>query len=201
MWAVIVAVIAGLIFLAVLIFSIPFDLAWQIEVYGKPKYKLRWAWLFGLVSREIKPSRRAPKKPKPKRKPKKGKSRFGIRTVLEFLRIKGLVSQLIRLVRQILHCFHIRRLEAEFVVGLDDPADTFWLFAVTEPVNRLLDYFQPFPVSIRPSFTEAALEGYTRGMLRIYPIQFTLPVIRFIFSLPVFRLIRKVIAVRWRNGK
>jgi len=203
-WIILLSVIGGLIILGILLFSIPFDLSWKLEVYGKPKASLRWSWLFGLLDKEIRTGKRAPKKPKKKKARGKlnvRKAIAGIRQGSDYLRIKGLVSQFIRFMKRALRRIQIRRLEAELRVGLDDPADTFYLFAITEPVNRIINYSLPYPVSIQPSFIEPIFEGYFYGTIRIYPVRFLLPLAQLIFSVPVFRLIKKVVASRWRRNR
>lgn len=203
MWIVIAAVIGGLILLVVLITAIPLDLAWRLEVYGRPRLSLKWSWLFGLLSREIKTRKRAPRKPRTpaKRRFHPKKTAEGIRAALGYLGIKGLIRQIVRLTGSILHRLNIREMQAEFIVGLDNPADTFYIFALAEPVNRILDNFQPYPVNIIPSFIEPVFEGYCTGKVRVYPIRLAPPVIRFIFSLPVLKVLAKVISTRWRRKR
>jgi len=205
LWIVVAAVIGGLILLVVLITAIPLDLAWRLEIYGKPRLSLRWSWLFGLLSREIKARKRAPGKPRPRTPAKRRfhpkKIAEGIRTALDYLGIKGLMRQIIRLTGSILHSLNIREMQAEFIVGLENPADTFYIFALAEPVNRLLDNFQPYPVNIIPSFIGPVFEGYSTGKVRVYPIRLAPPVVRFIFSLPVLKVFARVISTRWRRKR
>lgn len=187
--------------LGILILSIPFDLSFRFEFYGKPKFDLRWAWFFGLLSREVKPGKRKPKKPRARRKFELSQTIERIRAASEFLQIKGLITQFIRLIKRTFRRFKIRELEVEFHVGLDDPSETFYLFAITEPLNRLLNHLQPYPISIRPSFVEPIFEGYAHGSVRIYPIRLAPPLVQFIFSPPVFKLIRKMVAARWKRNR
>jgi hypothetical protein len=201
MWIIIVSVIVGIIILGVLILSIPIDLSWQLYIQGKPRFSLRWSWLFGLISREVKARRRPSGKEKVRRKFGITKAIRGMRTAYEFLGIKGFKNQSMLLIKRVIHCFKIKKLEMEIYVGLDDPADTFYLFALTEPINRLLDYAQPYRVAIRTSFAESIFEGYSNGQLRLYPIELAPPLMQFIFSAPAFRLLKKVISNRWKKGR
>ena len=60
MWAILI--LASLLVLIVFAFSVPLDVVLRVDVYGRPKFRMRLAWLFGLVSKEIIPKKE--KKPK-----------------------------------------------------------------------------------------------------------------------------------------
>jgi hypothetical protein len=200
-WIIVLAVIGGLLLLGIILLLIPLDLSWQLEVYGKPRSRLRWAWLFGGISREIKPGQRAPQKEKTQRKIGISQVIKGIRIFLDFLRIKGLINQLQKFMKGAFHSIKIRDLEAWLHVGLDDPAETFYLFAATEPINRIFDYTLPYPVHIQPAFEEAVFEGYFNGAIRVYPIRLIPPLAQLVFSAAAFRVVRKVVVYRWRRSR
>jgi hypothetical protein len=166
-WIIVVSIIGGLIVLGILLLSIPIDLAFQFEFYGQAKFNLRWSWLFGLLSRDVKPGK--PKlKPKPRRKFSIWRTLRSIRSASENLWTKGLMTQFFRLIKGVFRQFKIRNLDINFHVGLDDPSETAYLFALTEPLNRLLAHVQPYSVSIQPSFVEPVFEGYAHGSVRVY---------------------------------
>ena len=205
-WIIVVAIIGGLIVLGILLLSIPFDLVFRMEFYEKRKFELRWAWFFGRLSRDIKPGKR--KLEKRKTEKPRARRKFGlirtlqrIRTASGYLQIKGLIAQSIRFMKRVFRHIRIKELEAELNVGLDDPSENFYLFAITEPFNRLVNNIQPYPVSIHTSFVGPVFEGYAHGSVRVYPIRLVLPVAQFIFSPPVFRLIRKLVAARWKRNR
>jgi hypothetical protein len=199
LWVIALEVIGGLLLLGILIMLVPFDLAWRVEVYGKPKYHLEWTWLFGLLSREIKARRRAPPGKPPPKKAKRANILKRVRTVFRFLRVKGLAKQVLRWLKETRRSFRVRNLEAELEIGLDDPADTACLFLFSGPLNRLLNCIRPYSVKIHPSFVEPAFSGYCRGQIRVYPVLLVPPTLRFVFSLPAFRLIRELVI--WRRKK
>ena len=58
MWVAIT--LASLAIILILALCVPLDVVLHANVYGKPKFQLRLAWLFGLVTREI---RKGEKKP------------------------------------------------------------------------------------------------------------------------------------------
>ena len=193
MWVIIA--LAGLFALVVLVLSIPLDLAFRLDVYGRPKFSLRLVWLFGLVSKELK---RGKKKPS-KRKPRK---RRGGRGIFRILRTKGLLRQLKALVMDILGCLKIRDLSIDFRVGLDNPADTGLLFATIGPSLIFLSPSVRRSISIKPSFeVEAVLEGYAQAAVRLRPIRLLVPLLRFVFSLAFLRVIKTVVLAKWKRKK
>ncbi len=199
MWIVVGAVIGGLVFLGLLAISIPISLVWRLEVYDRFKISLRWNWLWGLISRDIQARRR------PRKKRRKGfslkKALRNLRNTQDFLNNKGLIGHFTRFLVRIFRRIHFRKLEAELRIGLGDPAETFYLFLLTEPANRLLGSRQSYPVNIRLSFDEPVLEGYFQGEARIYPIEMVPPVLALVFSAPAFRLIKRMVAARWKRNR
>ena len=198
MWVIIA--LAGLFALVVLVLSIPLNLAFRLDVYGRPKFSLRLVWLFGLVSREIGRKKKAkPKKAKPKKaKEKKG----GARKALKILRTKGLLRQLKILVTDVLSRLKIRDLSIDFRVGLDNPADTGLLFATIGPSLIFLSPSVRRSISIKPSFeVEAVLEGYAQAAVRLRPIRLLVPLLRFVFSLAFLRVIKTVVLAKWKRKK
>ena len=58
MWVVIT--LASLAALIILILCVPLDMVLHVDAYGRPKFHMRLAWLFGLVSKEITKAKRKP---------------------------------------------------------------------------------------------------------------------------------------------
>ena len=200
---IVIAVIGGLIILGLLILAIPIDLFWVMETYGQPRFSIRWSWLFGLVSQEVPTKGKISKR---KRKPFGRKLRRinllrRLRNGGEYLQVRGLASRLLQFTRQIMQCLHFEKLEIDLIIGLGDPAETFYLFALGEPFQRWLNFRQPFPVKLRYSFSEPMVQGYSKGSVKLYPIQLAQPVLQLIFSRPAFRVLRKVIRNRWQRKR
>lgn len=201
MWAVIT--VCSLVVLIILILCVPLDVLLHIDVYGKPKFSMRLEWLFGLVSKEV---RKRKKKPEEKKKAVKGKPKFirwqkKAQDIFEILQTKGLLSQLKRLLRDILSRLRIRKLEANFRVGLDNPADTGLLFAFIGPATVFLNYSFPYRIRVQPSYDKAVFEGYLHGTVRLRPIQLVPSFIRFAFSLAAMRLLKKLALTKWKRKK
>jgi len=87
-------------------------------------------------------------------------------------------------------------------VGLGDPADIGLLFALIGPVMPFLAPSSVKRIAVRPDFSDSAVcEGFMQGALRIQPIKLVVPLERFVFSLPVIRLVTKFILRRWKLKK
>jgi len=200
----VVATLASLAAIIIFVLCIPLNAVLDIDIYGRPKFRLRLVWFFGLVSRGITKRRKQPKEEKRiaegKRKPKKRKIKA--RTIFKILRTRGLLGQLKRLLRDILKCLKIRDLKADFRVGLDDPADTGLLFALIGPTIFFLGSSRVHEIRVQPSFEdEAVFEGYLRGAVRLIPIQLVIPLLRFVFSWATLRLIKILVLAKWERTK
>ena len=201
MWA--IAVLVSLAVLIALFLCIPLELVFRANMEGRPKFSIRLIWLFGLVTRELRQTRRAPAKKgviEPERKP--GYCIQGLRVTYEILQTKGLLKQLrsfiIRTIRQI----KVRELAANLKVDLENPADTGLLFAVIAPANLLMNYFLPYPIKIEPSFTgESFITGHLHGEIRLWPIQLAVCLTVLAFSLPTLRAAKKLVFYRWRRKR
>ena len=201
MWA--IATLAGLVGLVILVLCVPLDMAFWVDVYGKPKLRLRLrlVWLFGLVSKELsREKKKAEEKKVLKEKPKK-KRRVGFGAILEILKVRGLAGQFKSLLRGVIRSFRISQLEANFRVGLDNPADTGLLLAVIGPVTHILNRSFPHQIRVQPSFTEAVLEGFSSGNLSLRPIQLVPPLVRFIFSLATIRVLKILALTKWKRKR
>ena len=190
MW--VIATLAGLAGIIIFVLCVPLDAALNVDTSAKPKFRLRVKWLFGLVSQEVKRGEKKPEEKKKVTKEKPAKKRgkdFG--TILSILRTRGLLKQLKYLVRDILGQFKIRELVVDFKLGLDNPADTGFLFASIGAISPFLNLPSQYQIRVQPSFeNEAAFEGYLHGVLRLRPIKLARPFIRFVFSLAALRVVK-----------
>jgi hypothetical protein len=195
----VIAALAGLAGLTILVLCVPLDVAFNIDMSGKPEFKLRLVWFFGLISKELS---RENKKPEAKRKITKEKRRIWFRTTLRILRTKGMPRQLKDLVKDILGQLKIRELGVNLKLGLDNPADmglVFALMGATTPFLRLPSQYQ---IRVQPSFYgEAVFEGYLQGVLRLWPITLVWSLLRFIFSLAAFRVVKILVLSKWKMKK
>lgn len=192
MW--VIATLAGLAGLTIFVLCMPVDAALNIDTSVRPKFRLRLVWLFGLVSKEVK---REKKKPEKKRK-----RRIGFRTISRILRIKGLLRQVKDLVRDVIGQLKIRELAVNLKLGLDNPADTGFLFASIGSITPFLSLPSQYQLRVQPSFyDEAVFEGYLHGVLRLWPIKLVRPFVRFVFSLATLRVVKVLVLSKWKRKK
>jgi len=202
LWVVIA--LASLAAIIIFVLCIPLNAVLDIDIYGRPKFRLRLVWFFGLVSRGITKGRKKPKEEKriAEGKRKRKKRKIKARTIFKILRTRGLLGQIKHLLRDILKCLKIRDLRADFRVGLDDPADTGLLFALIGPTIFFLGSSRAHEIRVQPSFEdEAVFEGYLRGAVRLVPAQLVIPFLRFVFSLATLRLIKILVLAKWERTK
>lgn len=199
MWVVIwlVVALASLIAILAAILSIPFDILCHVEVYEKPKFRMRLRWLFGLLKKDI----RAKKKPaKKKKKGKLGEGRKWLWAAFRIIRIKGMLKELRRLVKAIFKSFKVRKLQVNFKVGLDDPADTAFLVGIINASRLFWKPSFPHEIDIRADYEgEVFLEGYTHLTVRVLPIQIVVSLLRFLFSWSTIKAARILVVTKWKK--
>jgi len=195
LWVVIWLVVALASLIA--IFSVPFDIICNIEVYEKPKFRIRLKWLFGLLKKDIRKKKEPAEK---KAKKKLGEGRKWLWAAFRIIRIKGMLKQLRHLAKGILHSFKIKVLRVNFKVGLDDPADTAFVVGI---INSPLLFWEPsFPheIDIRANYEgDAILEGYTHIKVRVLPIQIVVSLLRFLFSWSSIKAMRILVVTKWKK--
>lgn len=91
MWALVT--LCSLILVVVLLLCVPLDVVFDLEVYGRPKFRMRLTWLFGLVSKEVGRGReRAEEEARVIEEKRKRRERWITgRTIFKILRTKGLL--------------------------------------------------------------------------------------------------------------
>ena len=202
MW--VIATLAGLVGLFILVLCVPLDAVLSIDTSEKPRVRLKMAWFFGLISKELRREKRKPaeKKEVTKEKRKKKRRRLEFRTILKILRTKGLLKQVKNLVRGIIGQLKIREVAVNLKLGLEDPADMGLAFALIGSTKPFLNIPSQYQIRVQPSFYgETVFEGYLRGVLRLQPIKLVGPALRFVFSLATLRLLKTLISSKWKRKK
>ena len=196
--------IASLVALVIFVLCVPVGLALRMDASGRPRFSVRLAWFFGLVSTELKEEKKKAKVEERKAEGKKEREhgKGNARLVFEALRTRGLLKRLFRLLRDILSRLKFKELGGDLRVGLDNPADTGLLFAFVTPTSLLLNSSSLYDIRVQPSFAEGAVfEGYLYGAVRVWPIQLIPPLTGFVFSLPVVRAVKAVVVTKWKRRK
>ena len=151
--------------------------------------------MFGLISKRLGGKKKKPKVPRKKKEKKKG-SRFKF---WGMLRTTGLLKQVLLLLKGILSCIHLKKFELQLKLGLDNPADTGFLFGYIYAVRGLLP--AKSGIAINPEFSEAVIEGHSRGIVTLTPICFVRPVSKFVFSKVSLRVFWGIITGKWKKKK
>jgi hypothetical protein len=201
LWFIIVLV--SLAVLTTLFLCIPLDLIFRGNTEGRPKCSIRLIWLFGLVSTELRRTRRKPPEEREvEHKKKPGDLTQRLRLSLDILQTKGLPTQLLSFIKRTIRQIKVRELVANLKVDLENPADTGLLFAFIAPANLLVNYFLPYPIKIQPSFTgESFIMGRLYGDIRLWPIQFAACLMGLAFSLPTMRVVKKLVIYKWKRKR
>ena len=194
--------IVGFLAVLVLLACIPLEIIARLDVYGKPKPKLRLRWFFGWFSKEI--AREERKKESARAGRKRGVS--GVNTSLRILRIvsvRGLWRQLKNLLFDLILTLKFSDLKTDFKIGLGDPAYTGFLFAFLAPAAYFINLFSPGKLNLQPSFDKDILfEGYATGKVKFRPVQLIGPALRFVLSKAGFRIVRMLVTKKWgRKGQ
>jgi hypothetical protein len=198
----VIAVLVSLAVLITLVLCIPLDLFFRANVEGRPKFSLRLIWLFGLVTGELRQTRKKPEEKRVEYEGKPGDWLQRLKVTLEILQTKGLLKRLRSFIKRIIGQIKVRELTANLKVGLDNPADTGLLFAFIAPLNLAINYFLPHPIKIQPSFTEESfITGYLYGAVRLWPIQLAASLIGLAFSLPALRAAKKFVLYKWKRKR
>jgi len=158
---------------------------------------VRIGWLFGLIGylpgKQIKKSEEKAKKPKPP----KNKKKFKLETIFKVLKVRGLFKQIGKLIKGLFRSFEVKHLSGRLTLGLEDPSDQGYVFAITIPINYLLSLTR-YRIQIEPVFEAQYVFEYSAdGQIKLYPIKTVGVLLAFIFSLPFF-MIAKVLFTKWK---
>jgi hypothetical protein len=187
--------LAGFLALVILLLFVPVNLFFHLDVYGRPRFKARFSWLFGLLARDITGRKKKETVPKTTVKKKAGKKkRSGGRKALRALATRGIIWRLKALVLGILRRLEFRDFRMDFRGGFENPADSAMVYFLIWPAYLFLGPAFGRNVQLQVSFEgEAFLEGYCQGVVRLRPIRLAPPLARFVFSAPALRAIKRMV--------
>lgn len=195
MWLIIT--LAGLICLLVFLLSTPVKLIFDVYKNHCFGFSIKLIWLFGLVKKDLSGVR---KKPRPKKiskpKPKKKVSWRKARVALKIIKIKGLLGHAFRLIKDIVRVIKLGKFELVLTIGLDDPAETAFLFMYLGPITLFFNLIPHCNVIIQPSLNSLMLRGHISGQLSLRPIRLVPPLLRFLLSRYTLRIILLMIRNR-----
>ncbi len=170
------------------VLAVPVDVAFAAHRRERLEARLTVHWLWGLVRL---PTEGGHKKPRKKKREKKGLS--GARRALAVMRSDGFPRRVLRLFGDLLHRIHIRRLELDLRLGLDDPADTGRLWGLIGPAAALLALPSAARVAVTPEFAEPLLYLDAHAEARIVPAALLMVLAAFLLSPPTLRAVRAAV--------
>jgi hypothetical protein len=204
----VVAVILGFDAVVLLVLAIPVDAVLDLDVHGRPVLTARVKWFFGLVTfrpsgekAEKKPSKPSgrPKRPKkPARKPYPGEMWARLYAGLDAFLTTGLFDEVNLLFVRLFRSFRIKELNGAFRAGLPDPAYTGMLYGYYMAVTMPFGWPWLQNVRVDPVFDELIFEGDLHAVVRLLPIKLVGAPVLFVFSLPVLRVVKKLLVSEWK---
>ena len=194
MWVLIALLI--LFLTIILILCVPVDFIFSARINERPSYTMQLFWFFGMVKSDLKKTKA--KTSKNSKTIKKSHDRHNIKTstLIHVLKIKGLFPKLYELIVTVMKSLKIRRLAINLKLGFENPADTAFLFALAGPINYLCN-MPAYNINLSPLFDgDFFLDATIYNVTRIWPILIIAALFRFIFSLPVIRIAKILVATR-----
>lgn len=176
------AIVAVLFGLLVLLFAVPLELAFRLERVEVFNGQITIRWLFGLLRFRI-PIPGAETTPRIEAaKPKKPARRGARPHAIAVFRQAAFRRRVWRLVTDLLGAAHLRELHLRLRLGLGDPADTGWLWALVGPLSVAAQSLRNAEVRIEPEFMDEAFELHADGRLLLVPLQFLVLAVGFALS-------------------
>jgi hypothetical protein len=192
--------LAVLILFIIMVLCIPLDFIFAANINESPSYRMRLLWCFGLVSRDLKKTTGKATNGKGNVKVRVNRRRISVHTIIQILKTEGLFPQLWRLIADVYRSLKIKCLVINLKLGMENPADTAFIFALAGPVNYILNTL-PYDIKIQPIFDgDFFLDANIRSITRLWPILIILALLKFIFSLSMIRIAMTLVMTRWKKA-
>ena len=162
----------------VLLSAIPVDLVFRVQRRESFHAEVFVGWMYGLFRFRM-PSRR-PRRPRPPKK-RVGRARFARRLMIPF-RSSAFRHRSLRFGGDFLKSVRVRACDLRLRIGMDDPAETGYLWAIAGPLTGLLTISPRVTVRLDPTFTDECFEADARGTIRLIPIQLAYLSVLFLLS-------------------
>ena len=181
--------IGVLLTLVIALLAVPFTVVFSIHRIEDTRGYVRFRWLFGLVSFEL----RIPQAAQAERRPKSAagnvekmsrrkKQQSSAGELFSLLKQSAFRQRIYKFIRDMLRATHARNLFLRLRIGLGDPADTGCLWAIIGPIAGMAQNFRSAVVRIEPEFIDPVFEVESHGRFRLVPIQFIALVTAFMLS-------------------
>jgi len=193
------AITGAFLILLMLLLAIPVNLVYALKKDGGWRGRIIVYWMFGLVHVSLRPRRerkglREERRPRAGRRTPDGGNRLlkRRRDVFAVLRTPGFMRRLIHLLRDLLQSARPRRVRIQFLIGMDDPADTGRLWGALAPLRFLfgkksIGKESSVSIELTPDFAGARFKGYSCASVQFVPLKMIALVLGFFFSAPVLK--------------
>lgn len=195
-----IAVIAIFLCLGLLL-AVPVNVVFHLQHRNTLQVRVAVFWLFGWVQWRFRTAaasqgthalRNHSDRPRPFLWRVRSAGRASLPSVLTLLRQPGIGKRVYRLATDLITAAHLHPLHLRLRVGLDDPADTGYLWALMGPMNAWVQNFPHATVRIEPEFMAEVFELDARGRARGIPLRFLGLGLEFVLSFVGRRAWRKV---------
>ena len=197
MW--VIVALACLVFLLILLLSIPIEFRFSARISEEPSFKARILWFFGLLDQDLKKKSRSASIKREEPKPDQ-KKRIKVSAVLTFFKNRDFLRQCLVFVKRILKSITIKKFLLHANLGFENPSDTAILYALAGPLNYLCDK-PDRDIKLNPVFDgDLYIDISANVIVRAIPLYIMGALLQFVFSIPVLRISSKMAMMQWKKA-
>jgi hypothetical protein len=179
-----------LLSLLVLFLCMPLRILILAEIHGHLDLRVRFIWLSGLFSHEMRVAVKHNKKHRKDEKKDRGEFSW-LSRAYDTARVKGLRHNLWTLLKRLIHVVKIKSIDADVKYSIGDDYYTGMCAGLLMPLVFLLERSFISRINIQPIFEDdLAINGYFRSDFQVIPIAIIAPCLAFACS-----------PAAWRAGK
>ena len=189
------AIAAIIIGAVIAVLCIPIKLLFSFDSEEEPSFRFRPSWFFGIIGREG--SGQCRKSAGERRGASTG---FSAGVLWKIIQREKVLEGFLRFIRDVYRVCRFKDIDADMRFGLGDPADTALLFAAVGLPAKFICSSLPYRVNIEPAFSEEALiAGHFYLVLRLRPVQITVPFLRLCLSMGIPNLMGIMTQFKWKR--
>ena len=164
---------------------IPVDASLNFDTSSDPRFSARLKWLFGLVGRDMAPGRSKPREERRAHKPSFRGAIWSIACT------RGLFSKTKNLIKDMLARVKVKEISVMLKVGVPDPADAGMLFGILNAAAAVVRLPPKCKLDVTPAISDRFFcQGRVYCTVSVRPISLVLPISRFAFSRPGYRVMK-----------
>lgn len=160
---------AAFVIILIALLAVPVSLRFRIHWRETLQEDVHLIWGFGLVRVRI-PLKKVVAAPHEQKRVRRRAPPARKANVLGALRDRSFRRRVMRFAGDLLRSVQKKDVRLRLRVGLDDPAETGWLWAVLGPIAGFAAMLRDISIRLEPEFLEPAFELDTSGTIRLIPI-------------------------------